>query len=169
MKINALFLLLTVCSGTQIHAQLIDKSPFGFNSPLAQNPKDTAATVVWTEVIEERSIFSSSYKSDDGQVKFEYSKAPVNYFNANKQLVPINPALKEISKNVALWAALDQPFPTWLYASGAFGITLGENTNMRVGEKFILNGIEIDGKPLNVSENRVIQQFTDHGISRILV
>ena len=168
MKINALFLLLTLCSVTQIHAQLIDKSPLGFHSPLAQNPKDTAATVVWTEVIEERSIFTSSFKSADGQVKIEYSKAPINYFNANKQLVPINPTLKEISKNVALWAALDQPFPTWLYANGAFGVTIGEKSTMRVGDQLMFNGTELKGSNVQVTNNRVVHQFEGTGIYRII-
>ncbi|MEN9399805.1 MAG: hypothetical protein RL632_906 [Bacteroidota bacterium] len=168
MKINALFLLLTVCCIAQIHAQSIDKTPFGFNSPLAENPKDTSAPVVWTEDIKERSIFSSTYRSTDGQIKVEYSKVPINYFNTNKLLVPINPNLKEITKHSALWAALDQPFPTWLFANGAFGITLGENTTMHVGDELMLNGTVVKRSNIERTNNRAVQHFSGTGISRIL-
>jgi gliding motility-associated-like protein len=168
MKINAFLLLLIVCFVTQIQAQQIDKTLLGFTSPLAQNPMDTSASVVWTEIMEERSIFSSSFKSEDGQIKIEYSKVPINYFNANKQLVPINPTLKEVSKNVALWAALDQPFPTWLYGNGAFGITIGENTSMRVGDQMMLNGTVINGSNVRLTSNRAVQHLEGTGISRIL-
>lgn len=168
MKINAFLLLLILCFVTQIQAQQIDKTLLGFTSPLAQNPMDTSASVVWTEIMEERSIFSSSFKSEDGQIKIEYSKVPINYFNANKQLVPINPTLKEVSKNVALWAALDQPFPTWLYGNGAFGITIGENTSMRVGDQMMFNGTVIKGSNVRLTSNRAVQHLEGTGISRIL-
>jgi gliding motility-associated-like protein len=168
MKINAFVLLLILCFATQINAQQINPTPFGFNTPLAQNPKDTAAPIVWTEVIEERSIFSSSFKSEDGQVKIEYSKVPINYFNANKQLVPINPTLREISKYAAVWAALDQPFPTWLYDNGAFRITVGENNSMRVGDQLMLNGTVMKGSRVQRTNNRAVQHFDGTGISRIL-
>jgi len=168
MKKIVCYFLFVFCWIKPTYAQQNMKTPFGFNSSLSEKQADTNKQVHWTEVIEDRSIFSSSYKSDDGQVKIEYGKAPINYFNKENQLVRIDPTLKELSKNSSVWAALNQPYPTFLYQKGAFGITLGENATMRVGEKFILNGIETDGKTLNVSENRVIQQFTDQGISRIL-
>ncbi len=168
MKKIVCYFLFVFCWIKPTYAQQNMKTPLGFNSSLSEKQADTNKQVHWTEVIEDRSIFSSSYKSDDGQVKIEYGKAPINYFNKENKLVPIDPTLTEMSKNTSVWAALNQPYPTFLYQKGAFGITLGENATMRVGGKFILNGIETDGKPLNVSENRVIQQFTDQDISRIL-
>jgi gliding motility-associated-like protein len=168
MKMNAFFLLLAMSCVWHVHAQQIDKTPFGFNHPLVHHAKDTAAPVVWSEVIEDRSIYSSSFKSDDGQIKIEYSKVPINYFNATKQLVPINPTLKEVSKHSALWAALDQPFPTWLFANGAFGITVGENTTMHVGDQLMLNGTAMKRSNVQRTNNRAVQQFSGTGISRIL-
>ena len=114
MKSNPFYFLLVLCWITPIYAQHTDNTLLGFNSPLSQNQTDSSKQVNWTEVIEERSVFSSSYRSADGQVKIEYSKSPINYFNANKQLVPINPSLKQLTKYSGIWAAIDQPFPTFL-------------------------------------------------------
>jgi gliding motility-associated-like protein len=168
MKKNAFYFLLVVCWITPIHAQQNDKALLGFNSPLSSMHVDTNTHVNWIEVVEERSIFSSSYRSDDGQVKIEYSKSPINYFNKDNQLVAIDPTLIELSNKASVWAALNQPYPTFLYQKGAFGITLGENSSMRIGEQFIFNGIEIDAERVQVSQNRAVQHYNELGVSRIL-
>ena len=168
MKSNAFYFLLVLCCITPIHAQQNKKTLLGFNSPLSQNLLDSNKQVNWTEVIEERSIFSSSFRSDDGQVKIEYSKTPINYFNKENKLIPIDPTLTELSQNSSVWAALNQPYPTFLYQKGAFAITLGENSSMRVGEHLVVNGKETEGVRVQVSQNRVSQHYNELGFSRIL-
>lgn len=168
MKNIICFFLLVLCAITPIYSQQNNKSLFGFNSALSQSQVDSSKQVNWMEVVEDRSIFSSSYKSDDGQVKIEYSKTPINYFNKENKLVPIDPTLTEMSKNTSVWAALNQPYPTFLYQKGAFGITLGEKVHMRIGEKFMVNGSEIEGKCVQLSENRATQHFDELGFVRVL-
>ncbi len=168
MKNIICFFLHVICAITPIYSQQNNKSLFGFNSALSQSQMDSSKQVNWMEVVEDRSIFSSSYKSDDGQVKIEYSKTPINYFNKENKLVPIDPTLTEMSKNTSVWAALNQPYPTFLYQKGAFGITLGEKVYMRIGEKFMVNGSEIEGKCVQLSENRATQHFDELGFVRVL-
>ena len=61
----------------------------------------------WKETISERTLYTSSFLSDDGQIKIINSKRPINYYNSANVLVPINSKLSIVSSNS--WAALDQP------------------------------------------------------------
>jgi gliding motility-associated-like protein len=168
MKSKAFYFFLVLCWITPFYAQQSNKTLLGFNSPLSKDQTDSSKQVNWMEVIEERSIFSSSFRSEDGQVKIEYSKTPINYFNKENKLIPIDPTLTELSQNSSVWAALNQPYPTYLYHKGSFAITLGGNSSMRVGEHFVVNGKEIEGVRVQVSQNRVSQHYNELGFSRIL-
>jgi gliding motility-associated-like protein len=98
---------------------------------------------IWKELIEERTQFSSSFISDDGTFKSLHSKIPINYFDGNS-FVPIETELKQIEKDV--YAALDQPYPTYLYGDGSFAVTTGGNNKIKIGERYFINGLEQNGE-----------------------
>ena len=45
---------------------------------------------LWKEIESKREIFSSTYKTPDNRIIIHYSKQPLNYYNAEGKLVPVN-------------------------------------------------------------------------------
>lgn len=99
--------------------------------------------VIWIEDIDARTLYSSSYKSNDGQIKVVQSKRPLNYLNESRKLVPIDPSLK---KDKSGWSAMDQPFPTYLHPDGSFSLTADNSNRISFGKNCSINGQSINNK-----------------------
>lgn len=97
----------------------------------------------WIEKISERTLFSSTFLSNDGQIKIVQSKRPINYYNSSKILVPIDSELKTINSHS--WGAIDQPNPTYLYEDGTFSLTLNTSNRVTLGKNCSINGQKIKG------------------------
>jgi gliding motility-associated-like protein len=93
-------------------------------------------SITWTEDISLRTLYSSTYKSNDGQVKAVFSKKPVNYYNEKNELIPISALLTEENDR---WIAKQQPFPTTLYKDASFSLSVGNNQNIYFGKNIHIN------------------------------
>jgi len=114
----------------------------GFQTPLSKNASHSNAgdSVKWTEQEAERTVFSSTYKSDDGQIKIIYAKQAINFYNSKKQIIPINKDLEPLTR--LTWSAQNQPFPTYLHHDGSFGITMDNGKVMTLGKNCKINNSE---------------------------
>ena len=123
--------------------QLSAQSPFYFGPSACLNPRSTddnlqvQKAVTWTEDIQLRTTHTSTYLSDDGQIKTVSSQRPINYRNSNGKLVPISADLK-VAEN-GTWAAIDQPHPTYLFKDGRFALTLDQEKMFKMGLNCQLN------------------------------
>ena len=50
--------------------------------------------VLWKEKTNKRTLYSSTYYGPNGEFKAVHSKRPINYYNENNELVPIDFLLK---------------------------------------------------------------------------
>ena len=96
----------------------------------------------WKETISERTLYTSSFLSDDGQIKIINSKRPINYYNSANVLVPINSKLSIVSSNS--WAALDQPLPTYLNKDGSFSVSTSNQQLFSLGRNCKINNQAIN-------------------------
>jgi gliding motility-associated-like protein len=96
----------------------------------------------WDEDVSLRTVLSSTFFSEDGQIKIIQSSVPINYYNSSNQIVPIESELKLMSDD--RWAALQQPFPTYLNSNGSFELTLSDNKFINFGKSGSINGLEVE-------------------------
>ena len=106
-------------------------------APISKSKNLNEPEPVWKETISERTFFSSSFLSDDGQIKIIHSKRPINYNNSSNFLVPINSKLNQYTSNS--WAALDQPLPTYLFKNGSFSVTTSNEQLFTLGKNCKIN------------------------------
>ncbi len=106
-------------------------------APISNSTNSAKTEPNWIESIQERTIFSSSFLSDDGQIKIIQSKQPINYYNASNTLVPIDWKLRRLSNDS--WAAIDQPSPTYLHSDGSFSLTTSNQQFFTLGKNCKIN------------------------------
>ena len=92
----------------------------------------------WTEIESERKLFSSTYKTPEGQTVISYSSRPLNYYDDSGRLVPIDPSLAP-DKNGG-YSATHQPFPTFLQPDGSATVSLGKAGLFHFGMDPKVNG-----------------------------
>ena len=120
------------------------KSPFEASlNPGTQSGENTPQNEIidWVEDISARALFSSTYYSEDGQIKIIYSKRAINYYNTSNELVPINAELTQLDKDS--WGAIHQPYPTYLSNDGCFRLTLEDKNRITYGKNCKINGQSI--------------------------
>jgi gliding motility-associated-like protein len=134
----------------------------GFNglsanlAPISNSANSEKTEPIWTESIQERTIFSSSFLSNDGQIKIIQSKRPINYFSTTNILVPIDSKLSQLTNDV--WAALDQPSPTYFYKDASFSVTVANQETFTLGKNCKINNqsihtkFEFNGNSITLSE-----------------
>lgn len=103
----------------------------------------------WTEVTEKRSEYASVFRNEKGDIRARYSLKPINYFNSQNQLVPIDFGLKKTADG---WAADQQAFPTHLSSNGSFSVSTGAQIMLRIGAKTRVND-EVTQHEFVLSEN----------------
>lgn len=100
-------------------------------------------SITWTEDVSSRTLYSSLYKSTDGQIKAVYSKKPIHYYNEKNELIPIDDKLKEENGK---WIAKQQPHPVFLNADGSFGINITKNETVVFSKNLKINGQSTQNK-----------------------
>jgi len=126
--LNVISLFICFSSFSQINK--LAPSSARINS--AANSDSSMNNVLWREKINKRTIYSSTYYGSNGEFKAVHSKRPINYYNQNKKLVPIDFSLK--AQPNRCWAAFNQPNPTYFYPeSASFALTLKPNARIIFG------------------------------------
>jgi gliding motility-associated-like protein len=137
---------------------LIGQTPFYSGPSACLNPifsdldQKIQNLTEWKEDEQLRTTHSSTYFSEDGQVKTVSSQRPINYLNENGKLVPIRSDLKASANGK--WSATDQPFPTYLFKDGGFAITLDQGRALKMGLNCEVNGQKANIH-LDVNGNRI--------------
>ena len=139
----------------QLITALILLSPFCFNTAelfSQQNPSSLSANLnpyknqrnilqdreQWVEIENQRTVYSSTYKTPDGRIINHSSQEPLNYYNSSKILVPIITVPK---KNTTGLSAADQPFPVSVLNNGSVEINTGGEKNIVYSSNCKINGI----------------------------
>lgn len=117
---------------------------------------------LWTELKEERTLYSRTWHAPGGYVMMQRSKRPINYYNDAGELVPIDAAMKPSANG---WCAAAQPFPVYLDTDGSTALTIGKNTKMEFNKSFTVNGKAAKGHP-SVSGNTFIYEDAVPGIDK---
>jgi gliding motility-associated-like protein len=132
------FMLLTYEGKTQVNKSAIWTLQSACVTP-QQVDRSTSVTYdqSWVEVQEKRTLYSSLYQNKKGDVKARFSLKPIHYLNNEKQLVSIDYGMKE---SLDGWAALQQPFPTYLSADGGFALSSMDLSKLTFGESSNING-----------------------------
>ncbi|HEU4716381.1 MAG TPA: gliding motility-associated C-terminal domain-containing protein [Bacteroidia bacterium] len=94
----------------------------------------------WVEDESQRTVFSSVYHTADGQYIAHQSSVPINYYDVNGKLQPIDFSPKKITEG---WTAPAQPFPTFLFNDGSAYVSYGkdEGDYFRFGISPVINGV----------------------------
>jgi hypothetical protein len=117
----------------------------------------------WTEVESERKLFSSAYKTPEGQVVVSYSSRPLNYYDESGKLVPIDPSLAP--DNNGGYSATHQPFPTSLKPDGSVAISLGKSGSFHFGMNCKVNG-EHGKNEIQRKGNEIILPDVGNGVDK---
>lgn len=92
----------------------------------------------WQEVREKRTLYSSLYRNNKGDIKARFSLKPIHYYSKESELIPIDFGLKQTSGG---WSALQQDFPTYLDKNGSFSLSSTDLTKIQFGAKTIVQGV----------------------------
>lgn len=133
------------------------------NPSTERNASDT--DIAWTEDSEARTVFTSTWYSNDGQIKIIHRSRPVNYADASGKLVPINPI--PVRQKNGSWVAEDQPFPTSLYPDGSYSISLDHGRSFTFGTSSKVNATAIPAS-FEVHQGEVSFAATLYGIRKHL-
>ena len=100
------------------------------------------SNIEWKEDVSARTLMSATYYSNDGQVKTRQSSRPINYYNDKGELLAIDAKLYPIESGG--YAALDQPFPTYLDLNGTMSLTLNGKDRISFGSNCKIDGMKIN-------------------------
>lgn len=132
---------------------------FYYGPSACLNPKTSltdpsSSTTVWTEDELLRTPHTSTFRSNDGQIKTHSSQRPINYYNKDGKLVPINKDLRPSDNG---WSAQDQPHPTYLFKDGSFAFTLNKGGLFKMGADCKMNDQEASLDP-KVTGNQILMK-----------
>ncbi len=153
------FLMLFLLFWNQYEAQVNKSKVWTLQTPFEtseqkQENQESVYHGMWTEQTEKRTAYASVFKNEKGDVKARYSLKPINYFNADNQLVPIDFELHPTANG---WSAQQQPFPTALFNDGSFCLSIGGKNQLIIGTKTCLNHVST-GQAFEFSENIAFYQ-----------
>ena len=111
-------LILSFCITSNIFSQV------GTSKLVANNHQENDRNILedqstWAEVVSERKEFSSTYLTTDKRIITHYSKQPLNYYNKNGNLVPVD--FNPKNSNLGLKAS-NQPNEVTLLNNGSIEI-----------------------------------------------
>jgi gliding motility-associated-like protein len=155
MRSTTIFLVLS--SALLLCHSSIGQTPF-FSGPSAcLNPISSSQRIedksIWTEDITLRTTHSSTFRSNDGQIKTHSSQRAINYFNEQGNLVPIK---KELKKSPTGWSATEQPNPTHLFKDGSFALSMNNGQLFKMGRNCTMNDqygmidLQVDGNQITL-------------------
>ena len=99
----------------------------------------------WREVESERKMFSSTFVTQDGRIITQYSKQPINYYNASGALVPVD--ITPTFSNRGL-SSYNQPNAVSVLTNGVVEINTGDHSTILFSKKCTINGVDISGSEL---------------------
>lgn len=126
------------CSVSNIFSQV------GTSKLIANNNQESNRNILedqstWTEVISERKEFSSTYITTDKRTITHYSKQPLNYYNNNGALVPVD--FNPKNTNLGLKAS-SQPNEVTLLNNGSIEIK-NKQTSLIFSANTKINGTKV--------------------------
>ncbi|CAN5532624.1 hypothetical protein BH10BAC1_BH10BAC1_01870 [soil metagenome] len=117
----------------------------------------------WKEVENQRTIYSSSYLTADNRIITYYSKQPVNYYNKQGVLVPID--VSPIVSESKITAA-NQPNEVSVLNNGAVEINTGDGTFITFSGETTINGQAISESEIKLNGTNAIQKNILSGIDK---
>lgn len=118
--------------------------------------------VIWKEMVKERTLYSSIYMSDDGQIRAVYSKRPLNYYNENHELVPISDQMIEEGNR---WIARQQPYPVAFYKEGSVSLHITGKDSIVIGRHIYIDQQKGHVYP-EYEQNRAVARDVVPGIDK---
>ena len=147
----------------------IDPLSVRLNPDIKKPTEDNSMNhVLWQEKINKRTVYSSTFFGPEGEFKAIHSKKPINYFNENNDLVPIDPTLK--SGIGQIWDASNQPNPTYFFEnSGAYALTLDSQKRLfTLGINARINGSNLDVSQTTKESNSFVIKNVIPGVDKEL-
>ena len=102
----------------------------------------------WEEVITERTLSSNIYKNSKGDIRAEYCSRPIHYYKDGN----LEPIKSKLEKQKYGYAAMQQPFPTYLNDNGSFSLSLLNNQKLTVVGK---SNMSLDMNPSFKLKNNI--------------
>jgi len=100
----------------------------------------------WSEIVTERTKYSSGFRKPDGAYVKYVSREPVNYVNEKGELVPVN---TEPVFTSGVWTAAEQPHPFTININGEMTMSLPET-----GRDYVFGAtLSINGQKTEVPDN----------------
>ncbi|MFM9984571.1 MAG: gliding motility-associated C-terminal domain-containing protein [Flavobacteriales bacterium] len=113
----------------------------GFQTPVAGTGQSSFKFTPndWEEIVSERTLNSSRWKTPDGRIICEYSHKPV-YFEKEGALQRIDPILTPVENG---WIAGNQPFPVFLGKNGEIRTGFQLKEEIIFGNRTVFNGKKV--------------------------
>ncbi|HEY0029951.1 MAG TPA: gliding motility-associated C-terminal domain-containing protein [Bacteroidia bacterium] len=150
-----LFAMISFQSQSQ-NSRLANLNPEGERDILADRSD-------WKEKETERKEFSSTFLTPDGRTIIHYSKEPVNYYNPNGMLVPVN--IVPVISSKGLTAAA-QPNPVSILPNGAVEITNPNGSSLTYSSSVKINGQQIIARALQQDGKNALMKDVLPGIDK---
>jgi len=159
-------LFITFISSAQFIKYPNQLGAFSKLEPLQSSSNESFSYSNFDEIVEKRSVFSAHFKDQKGSIKSVFSTVPINYLNDKNILVPIIPTLSKL--NDTLWGAEQQPYPTYLTASGNYGISIGKGDKIYFGAIESISGLTILNPEINIDAKGMELLSLANGIDKQL-
>lgn len=160
MNLSGILVLCASCASSFLFGQ-----SFEIAAPLKQRTLPSDTDVVWTEDPGARKLNSSTYYSQDGQIKIRNASRPINFESEAGQLIPIDATLKLQANGT--WSATQQPHPTHLDPDGSVRLTSGEGQPMRFGKDVMIGDLAYNSTFSVVDNHARFEAF--NGLTRHLL
>jgi gliding motility-associated-like protein len=120
----------------------------------------------YKEAIEKRTFTSRTFTDGHAGVIIQYSSKNINYLDNENKLQPINAGLHFSSTG---WAAIQQPFPTYLYKDGSASISSDEKNKITFNRNCKINNHEIIYSDCTVGEEGMLINNVIVGIDKKII
>ncbi len=149
--------------GFLAYAYSYGQQSYSLEASLNPEPREISASdnVIWTEDVDARTPNSSTYYSNDGQIKIVNRSVPLNYYNELGELIPIDPVIRQTSNGE--WKAEQQPYPTALLKDGSMQLTIDQRKTITFGKHPKVNSIPLPAS-FRVDKNEVDFEAGSSGI-----
>lgn len=157
-----LLVLITELLAPSLYAQSFPEPVAGLspssNESNSLHQEDLPARSLWIEQEDKRTLYSSAYTAPGGRIITRYSSRPINYYNDDGQLLPVNAAMMPDANG---WSATAQPHPIYLYNDGSTALSISRDSRLIFNKSCIINGEKASGRIVANGNNFTVENIVN--------
>jgi gliding motility-associated-like protein len=120
----------------------------------------------FTEAVDKRTLTSRTLTNGKGGIVIQYSSKNLHYIDQQNKLQSTDSRLHTIDKAMHEWAALQQQYPTYLYADGSTALSSEQERKIYFNRNCTIDEQKISLKNYTVGENGMHMENVISGVNK---